>query len=226
MWSAGGVYTHYSTKRVYTHYSTKKVYAHHSLKTSCIESTALCQKVVKRVVGVYRKSKNAGKIKHRVYAHYSSPAPKKSESHRTSRRWVYMPAARPPSPQPSTLSSPLPAGPTDPVQHISRPPACLVPAAWETIQTVGRCTSIRRATGHSILELWNWKLVCIQIESYVSEIVCATTLEIISIITYFGDVFSDSEPLGKKNMLRSLCIKIATPSWEPLGPLGGWLAST
>ena len=134
----------------------------------------------------------------KVYTHYSSPAPKKSESHRTSRRWVYTPAARPPSPQPSTLSSPLPAGPTDPVQHISRPPACLVPAAWETIQTVGRCTSIRRATGHSILELWNWKLVCIQIESYVSEIVCATTLEIISIFTYFGNVFSDSVPLGKK----------------------------
>ena len=132
---------------------------------------------------------------------------------------AHHPHSRPPCPLPCP-----PAPPTQSSTSATRP---LGPSR------LGNYSNGRTMYKHStrnrplVLEPWNWKLVCIQIESYVSEIVCATTLEIISIFTYFGNVFSDSEPLGKKNMLRSLCIKIATPSWEPLGPLGGGgLAST
>ena len=105
-----------------------------------------------------------------------------------------------------------------PARRPHRPsPAHQPPARLLGPSRLGNYSNGRTMYKHStrnrplVLEPWNWKLVCIQIETFISEIVCATTLEIISIFTYFGNVFSDSVPLGKKNMLRSLCIKIATP---------------
>ena len=70
VWSSGGVYTHYSTKRVHIHYSTKRVYAYHSLKTklhrvdgSMPESSQKSGECIPEI------KKNTGQIKHRVYTH-------------------------------------------------------------------------------------------------------------------------------------------------------------